>query len=209
MEHPPSHEVVAPDPWRKAILVERQQGVHPRLINLVSSLVGTRDAALLLGDASLVQARYLLDDARFAKVVDVDASPSLLDDEVPNESNQRLERILTSFEQYAPPAGTFNLVYGKSIAFTLKESAPNLLEKISASLKDENSLFGATWALEGDTARREFYTEDEIKSMYADAGLEVLRTRTNGPIEAQGLLRPVICHEIIVLAKKSRIEGAG
>ena len=164
------------DEWRDAILKEREnKSIDPFLKEILLSYKGERKNALLLGDASLVQSNWFLNDQGFEHVVDVDSSPSLLDDEIVPLSDTRLERVMTTFDLYDSKGQEFDCIYGKSIAFNPKELTPNLLKDLSRTLTNDG-VFYAVWAGAGDSYRQGIsYTEEEIESLYKDAGFEILK----------------------------------
>jgi SAM-dependent methyltransferase len=176
------------DPWREAILVERKHlHMEKMLKHILDSYEGERKNALVLGDASLVQSLLLLEKQKFEHIVDVDSSPSLMDDDIISINDPRLERVLSDFDKYDLPVDSFDLVYGKSIAFNPKETTPLLLEKISQSLK-ESGLFYATWAGEGDSFREGiYYSFDELKRMYENSNLAIFEKQIKD-IPMEGLL---------------------
>ena len=192
-----------PDPWREAILAERKYSGHePMLVNALNDYGGKRDNALILGDASLVQAEYLLEKKNFIHIIDVDVSPTLLDDEIIQKDDTRLERIVLPFDQYDPSGEKFDLIYGKSIAFNPKETIQKVLQGLSESLNEEG-IFFATWGAEGDSYRHGiFYSLEEINNLYSNANLEIIENReTDKPV--RGLLgHPARAHRFDVLAKK-------
>ena len=81
------------------VLEERRANrVHPILRKIVSEIGPTkRRMALVLGDASLIQTRFLLNEALFRKVVVVDYSCHLLDDEIIPMDDPRLVRELSQY----------------------------------------------------------------------------------------------------------------
>ncbi len=192
-----------PDPWRKAILVERENPRYdPMLIGALDMYEGERNNALILGDASLVQAEYLIEKERFGHVVDVDLSPTLLDDEIVRKDDSRLERIVLPFDQYDPSTEKFDLIYGKSIAFNPKETIQEVLKRLSEALSDEGMIF-AIWAGEGDSFRKGIaYSSEEIKNLYDQSDLEILKMKEFNRSDA-GLIRPGTVHEFKVLARKN------
>lgn len=163
-----------PDRWRSAILKEREypDKREAMLQEILLEYKGERDNALILGDASLVQSNFLLNEEGFEKVTNVDSSPSLMDDDIIKISDQRLERVLKQFDTYEPPANTFNLIYGKSIAFNSKETTNEVLQKLAISLK-EDGVFYAIWGMDGDSYREGIsYSEEELRNLYSDANLK-------------------------------------
>lgn len=191
------------DPWRKAILSERERkGYEPMLEKALGEYAGERENALILGDASLVQADFLLEQHNFAHVVDVDSSPTLLDDVIVKRDDTRLERVVSTFDEYDFSEKEFDLVYGKSIAFNPKETVEALLKNITSTLT-EKGIFYAVWAGEKDSYRHGiFYTLDEIQDLYSEVGLEIMEmNESSNPVP--GLLgRAGTKHEFKTLAKK-------
>jgi len=190
------------DRWRKAILSERENGaVHKPMIRGLSHFEGQKNAALILGDASLVQSKYLLDTAGFARVVDVDSSPTLLDDDIISLDDTRLTRVLLPFDQYEFPVNTFDFVYGKSIAFNPKETIKTVLKNIFDSLNN-GGIYAGEYAAEGDSFRNVFYTEEELNQLHMEAGFKIIAIIHPPSIETEGLVRPGTAHTIRVFTKK-------
>ena len=188
--------------WKNAILAERKSGVvQSEMIESLSFLQEDRNSSLILGDACMINSKYLLDNG-FNSVVDVDSSPLLLDDEIVPVNDTRLNRVVLKFSEYEPADSRFDFIYGKSIAFNSKDTTPDLLYKLSNSLT-ENGVFSAVWAAEGDTFRSVFYTKEELEKLYNDAGLEIIKIIDTGIKENKGLIKKGDVHEIIIFAKKS------
>ena len=191
------------DPWREAILAERRRGgQEPMLVKALDNYGGKRENALILGDASLVQSNYLLEEQNFGHVVDVDSSPTLLDDVIVKKDDPRLERVLKTFDEYDPSSEKFDLIYGKSIAFNPKATIGKLLENLSNALND-GGIFYAVFAGDGDIYRHGiFYSQKEIEELYAITNLEILEIEEIKE-HVSGLLgRPGQAHRFEVLAKK-------
>jgi hypothetical protein len=192
------------DKWRKAILKERENAhIQPLLMATVKKInPNQRHSALVLGDASLVYVKYLLDIARFKHVVDVDASPSLMDDEFGLGADIRLKRVQSPFDKYQPAAGElFDLVYGKSIAFNPKDTIVELLKTIKAVLTTQG-VFAAEFAGEKDTFRKIHYTNEELHKLFTDAGFGDIQIKELLPKNITGLVREGVTHTFRVLTKK-------
>lgn len=163
------------DPWRKAILKEREIArISKTLKSALSKYEGDHKNALILGDASLVQSRFFLEEEKFEHVVNVDSSPSIMDNEIVSIQDQRLERFQKEFDEYDFDQKKFDFVYGKSIAFNPKETVEDLLKNIAASL-NEKGMFYALYGGEGDSYRDGIsYTWDEIQKLYNDNHLQIV-----------------------------------
>ncbi|MGA3193232.1 MAG: hypothetical protein ABSD73_12160 [Candidatus Bathyarchaeia archaeon] len=191
------------DTWREAILTERKSNkIHEPMKKALSYTNGHRNNALILGDASLVQSKYLIEVEKFSRVVDVDISPALLDDGPVGRNDQRLERVVKPFDEFLPPTDTFDFIYGKSIAFNPKKTVRTLLDGLNHSLKSDG-IFCAVWAAEGDSFRNVQYTEEELRRLYSNSGLEIIDLDCQPAVPNRGLLRPGISHTINVIAKKT------
>lgn len=190
----------SPDPWRQAILEERKHiYLDPLLEQVLENYEGSKDTALVLGDASLVQSSLLCKKG-FKHIVDVDSSPSLMDDDIVSITDHRVERVLSEFDQYHPK-GSFDLIYGKSIAFNPKETTPKLLQTLSEALT-ENGILYAVWGGEGDSFRENIvYSLEELERLYAEANLKITRkvVRDNN---ISGLLELGRAHTIKIVAKR-------
>jgi SAM-dependent methyltransferase len=186
------------DPWRLSILAERgREPAHTIMKKALLLLERPKNDALILGDASLIQSRHLIEEAGFKSVVDVDISPSLLDDFYEHE---RLKKELSAFERYEPPQASFDFIYGKSISFYPKENIPEYLKQLKASLRD-NGVFAAEWARQEDTFSRQRYALEEIDAMYEASGFEIVEMITGPPRDVKGLVVPGVGHTVRVIAK--------
>ncbi len=196
-------ELVQSDPWVELVRRERELGeVHERMLLALQYVKGERDAALVLGDASKVQAKYLLEQAGFGLVTDVDISPSLGDDEVVPLSEERLKRIVSPFDGYMPPEESFNFIYGKSLAFNPKETTPEVLLRMQLALT-EGGIFSAAWAGEYDEFRSKHYSQEELEQLYIQSGLHILHMDNRTPEEVRGLNSTRVAHLIDIIAEKS------
>lgn len=195
-------ELVQSDPWVELVRKERELGeVHERMLLALQYVQGKRDAALVLGDASKIQAKYLLEQADFGSVIDVDISPSLVDDEVIPLSEGRLKRIVSPFDGYMPPEESFNFIYGKSLAFNPKETTPEVLLRMHVALT-EGGIFSAAWAGEHDEFRSKHYSQEELEQLYSQSGLRILHMDNRTPREVQGLSSTRVAHLIDIIAKR-------
>jgi hypothetical protein len=196
-----------PDPWRPAILAERKnRSMEKMLENTLASYEGDRKNALILGDASLVQSHLLLEEQNFKHVVDVDSSPSLMDDDIVPVADLRLERIVSEFDKYEPAADTFDLIYGKSIAFNPKATIEEVLKKISLALTSTGIFYG-TYGGEGDSYRHEIsYTLQEIKDLYQKANLQIIENFERDKAVSGLLGRQGRAHTFMILAKRRSEE---
>ncbi len=189
------------DPWRKAILKERESGrVQPMMIN-TSRLVSQKQNALILGDACLVNSNYLLNEAGFSCVINVDTSISLLDNDIISLDDKRLERIVSSFDEYDAPESFFDFIYGKSIAFNSKVTIELLMDRLQRSLRS-GGIFSAVWAGAGDTFRPVHYTEKELVDLYEHSGFTIKFLKNYQPQKVNGLLSSGVSRNIIVTATK-------
>jgi hypothetical protein len=190
------------DRWRPAILAERKYNyVHSVMIDSVERYIPVRKNALLLGDASLIQSKYLLDIGKFSHVTNVDCSPTLLDDEIISLSDKRLERVVETFDQYDFSSRTFNFVYGKSIAFNPKPTVFSLVAQIEQSL-DTDGIFAAVWAGSADTFRPIHYSKEELLHLYKSNNLEIISFTDQPAARVKGLLDEGIAHNLQIVARK-------
>lgn len=192
------------DHWREAILKERENGkIHPYMLFGLKHVKNTAESnALVLGDASLIQCRYLLEISHFNHVTDVDLSPTLLDDGVLSQlTESKITRTVSRFDTYDFPLQAFDFIYGKSIAFNPKETLGTLLSKISDSLTD-HGIFCAVYGLESDSFRPKQYTREEILNLYNKNKLEILEAEVEGPVPIPGLINPGTRHQITIVARK-------
>ncbi len=191
------------DSWRDAILAERQLNhVHTVMHEGLAHLHGERNRALILGDASLVQAKHLSEVEHFPEVVVVDASPTLMDAGAGIDDN-KITRVMSNFDRYDLPQSSFDFIYGKSIGFNPKRTVPPLLKKIHAGLRDEG-VFVAVWAGHQDTYRPVHYTDDEVRILYARAQLEIIYLEIGEPVQNSGLITAGTTHSITVFARRIR-----
>ncbi len=196
-------ELVQSDPWAELVRRERELGeVHQRMLLALQYVKGERDAALVLGDASKVQAKYLLEQAGFGLVTDVDISPSLEDNEVVPLSEERLRRIVSPFDGYVPPEESFNFIYGKSLAFNPKETTSDVLLRMRDALTGDG-VFSAAWAGEYDEFRSKHYSQEELEQLYIQSGLHILHMDNRTPEEVRGLNSTRVAHLIDIIAEKS------
>lgn len=194
------------------VIVERRLNqVHKILRNTVSHInPARRNAALILGDASLVQSRFLLSDAGFRKVVNVDADHHLLDNEVVSITDSRLLRILSRFDRFDPSQFSFDLIYGKSIAFNPKETIVSVLSGLWQSLSI-NGIYAGVFALHDDEFRpiEVLYTLKEIKMVHESAGMELYSLNEHAPRQLIGLRGRLATHHIAaVFAQRTCIRSA-
>ena len=193
------------DTWRRAILSERKQGVHQYLIQGLKHYTGPRNHTLVLGDASLIQANYLLTEGGFGLVTDVDSSPTLLDEEVvAPENRKKLKKCLVTFSDFDYPKQEYDFIYGKSIAFTPKKNVGEVLLKIANSLKS-HGVFVSVWAMEGDSFRKEFYTKEELQALYIDNGFNILTLEEESKT-TKGLVTPGKVHILMIIANKNQLS---
>lgn len=196
-------ELAQLDPWAELVRKERELGeVHERMLLALQYVQGKRDAALVLGDASKVQVKYLLGEAGFGVVTDVDISPSLVDDEVVPLSEARLKRIVSPFDGYIPSEESFNFIYGKSLAFNPKDTTSDVLLRMRGALTGDG-VFSAAWAGEYDEFRSKHYSQEELEQLYAQSGLHILHMDNRTPREVQGLNSTRVAHLIDIIAEKS------
>jgi len=188
------------DKWRPAILAEREKNkIHHYLITALQ-FVKEKDSALILGDASLIQTKYLIEEAGFKQVIDVDSSPSILDNGILTDNQDGfVTRIISTFEEYNPPINSFDFVYGKSIAFVKKSDLEKVLNQICLSLK-QNGIFSAVWGLSGDSFRPKL-DQQTLERIYNNAGFEIIK-KDFEQAEKRGLITMGTVHTIHIIAKR-------
>jgi hypothetical protein len=190
------------DNWRNAILQERENLTHDKLLQeILSKYEGGRTNALILGDASLVQAKYFLETEHFSHVVDVDSSPTLLDEVFFEKDDKRIEKVLLPFDRYVP-SQNFDFIYGKSIAFNQKTTTQTLLNTLRDHLEEDGLLY-AVWGGEGDSYRRGIeYSLEELQELHQKAGLSIVRVEEKDEAVESLLNRSGRGHTYRILAKK-------
>ncbi|MDB5188519.1 MAG: hypothetical protein JWM92_117 [Candidatus Nomurabacteria bacterium] len=166
------------------------------------SLLRNRNKALVLGDVSLIQSKYLLESANFSNVTVVDANQALFDEEVIPISDDRLERVQMEFQHYEFPLSLFDFIYGKTIANTPKDIAQTIMSKIERSLTF-HGIFCAVWASKGDTFRPIHYSKPQLVHLYEENGFKIiaLRELPLQPVKG-GKTNYGVRHEIVVIATK-------
>lgn len=132
------------DIWRNAILAERNYPPHKTLINCLNKIDQQIEKALVLGDASMVNVKYLIEEVGVNQVVDVDSSPTLLDEVYFKKDDIRLKRIVKPFDEFKMPKDAFDFIYGKSISFNKRVRNDMLLKRINKALTT-NGIFLAVW----------------------------------------------------------------
>ena len=71
MEPKFSPEKSKEDKWERAILLERERPPHPTMIDSLTEVLD-KDSALILGDACKVNSKFLIEQAGFQSVDNVD-----------------------------------------------------------------------------------------------------------------------------------------
>lgn len=195
------------DIWRKAILSERNHPPHKSMIECIEKYNLLINNALILGDASMVNARYLIEEKGVGHVVDVDSSPVLLDEVYFDKNDERLERHVETFDTYKFPEATFDFIYGKSISFNKRDKNEDVLKGVTHALTN-NGIFLAVWLGKNSyVGKAEFwYDENEIREMYENANLEIKEFVHNGPKEGNcldGTVRIFEDYRVIACKQKS------
>lgn len=176
------------DIWQKAILEERNQPPHKSMIECIQKYHPSINNVLILGDASMVNAKYLIDTLDVGRVVDVDSSPVLLDEVYFDKNDERLERHVKTFDSYKFPDSSFDFIYGKSISFNARAKNEKVLKGIMDSLTVDGIFFGVWLGKNSYVGKAEFwYDENEIREMYEKADLEIKEIVHNGPKEGNCL----------------------
>lgn len=188
------------DPWEKLILRERElTDLHPFLLETLEEFKPPLQNVLVLGDASHVQVRHLLQmGAQY--VVDVDSSPIVLKPE-PEIDKSKVNLIHSTFADYAPPNDYFSFIYGKSTAFNPKDTTPNLLTNVKDSLT-QDGIFAAYWAGPHDRFRSIRYELEKLLNLYEQAGMQVLKQQEINKARSQGLVSTKALHTYRITAKK-------
>lgn len=139
--------------WKNAILNERKTEILPGsfIYYVTKKYVTNFDQALVFGDACQVNSKFLGENAEFKHIDNVDSSPLILDHYY--DSN-KMNPILSSFENFQIQENTYDLIYGKSITFIEKDKLPEFLREISAGLK-QDGVFSAVWHLPKNTVMSE------------------------------------------------------
>ena len=177
----------APGRWGKYYERTRDRAPHTSLLESVA-LATHKDSALDLGAGSLRDTRFLLQEG-FAHVVAVDSEP-LVTQETVTEGRDRLEVILSSFENFDFPDNAFDLVNAQySLPFTSPDSFVEVFEKTKASLKSGGvivfQLFGEKdgWS---DKADMTFHTLDEVRELLADMETITLKEEETDGVTSEG-----------------------
>lgn len=134
------------DRWEKAIILERLRGPHSFMIHSLQE-VTVKESALILGDACKVNSKFLIEQAGFESVDNVDQSPLINDDYYVSE---KLHNHQILFGDFNLPENKYNFIYGKSISFLKPELLEKILLKIEKSLK-KGGIFTSVWLLPSST----------------------------------------------------------
>jgi len=143
--------------------------------NLVEALEYTeeRGSALDLGAGALSGTKHLLNNG-FEKVVAVDKTEGVKDigDALDDE---RLEVVISSFEDFEFPEGEFDLITAQlSLPFMNKDDFDRVFSDVKKSLKEggifTGQLFGANDDWSSDPTRT-FHTREEAEALFEDMNL--------------------------------------
>lgn len=177
----------APGRWGKYYERTRDRAPHSSLLESVA-LVTHKNSALDLGAGSLRDTRFLLQEG-FAHVVAVDSEP-LVTQETVAEGEDRLEVVLSTFENFDFPENVFDLVNAQySLPFTSPDSFAEVFEKTKASLKSGGvivcQLFGEKdgWS---DKADMTFHTLDEVRELLSGMETITLKEEETDGVTSEG-----------------------
>ncbi len=185
--------------WEAAVRAERNYPAHKILTETLALYTGPRENALIFGDACKVNTKYLLDEAGFKSVTNIDICELLLDEEVVPPSDPRFHPIVGYFGMYHPHSDEhLDFIYGKSLGFAPKEILPRILEEVQKTMS-ENSLFLCQFGLSEDTLRpiKSLYTQAEISRLFDNVGFDIMNIEILGPEKSTSLLEtPEVVHAI-------------
>ena len=142
MEPKFSPEKSKEDKWERAILLERERPPHPTMIDSLTEVLD-KDSALILGDACKVNSKFLIEQAGFQSVDNVDQSPLINDDYYISD---KLHNHQVLFGDFDFPENKYDFIYGKSISFLKPKILEKILIKIKESLKP-GGIFTSIWLL--------------------------------------------------------------
>lgn len=209
MDRPPVNPEKPKTAWHDAIMAERSLGNigHDHSTSYLNKpldkyvMYEQRENCLVLGDASHVVTKGLVEKKFFEHAVVVDSDPLVLDDYLFGKDDGRFTKIMSDFMDYIPPEDTFNFVYGKSVAFIPKEKISEFLSRIYKCLKKQG-IFCSVLVGEKDTFRQVHYTKKEIEDLYKESNLHILDLEERPARKNIGLTSPGVVHEFVVVAKK-------
>ncbi|MBI3494835.1 class I SAM-dependent methyltransferase [Candidatus Saccharibacteria bacterium] len=186
--------------WDSSIESERVKPAHYTLEDACKEYAHSN--VLILGDASKVNAAWLINEAGTNHVTVVDSSHMLLDENVLSPDNPKLTCIKSDFTEYKPTTNdSFDMVYGKSITFCPKSYIRSLLELIHECL-ELNGIFIATFGGKEDSFRHENYTRVELIELLEGAGFELINIEEVGPEQSAGLVVPGTQHYFRVTSQR-------
>ncbi len=174
--------------WAKAIQAERNLPPHSSMIVGLGFLpTENRQNACILGDACCINSRYLIEEAKFSHVDNIDRSPLLLDGFY---ESPKLTKHNMLFGSYEFPQNTYDFVYGKSITFALEHLLPRMISNIIESL-NIGGIFTAEWCLEQNEqgpASLANHEQSTIEKLYTNLpSCTLLEKYVYGPVMFKGI----------------------
>lgn len=154
--------------WKQLIEKTAEKPPNTSLVEIMP-LITNKEAALDLGAGPLTDAKFLLNEG-FQRVVAVDGESTT--QEIANKLNdQRLEIVISSFEDFSFPEGTYDLVNAhRSLFFISPGAFPNVLKGTLNSLKPGGFFVGQLLAPNDGWNKRSdinFHTEEEVRTLFA------------------------------------------
>lgn len=191
-----------PENWKGYAEQAKERPPYPSLAQAIS-LVKEKGAALDLGAGALGETRALL-DAGFKRVVAIDAEPSLSERVKELGNEDRLEAIVTNFEDYNFPLEHFDLLALYYAApFMSRESFDEMFPKLKASLKKEGVLVGNLFGerdFRNTRPDRTTLTQKEVEALFSDMKIiKLVEDEEDAPTYDQGVQHWHVWH---VIARK-------
>ena len=146
----------------------------PRAIELATK----KEYALDLGCGAGRDTKFLLEQG--FHVIAVDENEKALE-YLQNFPQENLEIVLSRFEDFDFKKESYDLINAQfSLPFTNRDSFHEVFQKIKNSLKLRGIFVGQLFGVNDDwnksqTTKTTFHTLEEVKKLFADAGMELLK----------------------------------
>lgn len=198
MEPKFSPEKLKKNIWERAILIERNHSPQSLLIKTLDKITH-HDSALILGDACKVNSKYLIEQAGFKNVDNVDASPLINDDYYASEKLHNYEMLFGAFDF---PENKYDFIYGKSITFLLPKLLEKTILKIENSLK-KDGIFASVWFLPKSTmVSNDNWEKDVIENVFKKTNLTIISIIENCIATKNLGGKEGISHTLTIVARK-------
>jgi len=173
------------------------------LLQEAIKLVQEKEAALDMGAGALNETKYLLGEG-FGKIVILDVEPGIVERAEELGEKERLEVVVSRFEDYTFPPDTFDLINARySLPFVSPESFERVFLKAKASLKPGGILVTQLFGSNDYRNKRKdmtLHSRREVEQLLSD--MEILELREeeyDGPTYNQGIQH---WHVFTALARK-------